>query len=159
MHPLIKEVEKSQLQKEKALRVGDTIKIYMEIIEGNKKRIQAFEGIIIKKRGEGINATVTLRKVTAGIGVEKVIPVHMPSIKKVEVVRRGKVRRAKLYYLRKLIGKSSKVQEDLDMVRTDKATRKRREKEATVKEAVEKVNDKKEKPEVKAKEKEQVKKA
>ena len=114
MHALIKEVEKGQLQKEKELRVGDTVKIHMEIIEGNKKRIQAFEGVVIKKRGIGINTAITLRKVSAGIGIEKVIPVHLPSIKKIEIVRRGKVRRAKLYYLRGRRGKSARIAERSD---------------------------------------------
>jgi large subunit ribosomal protein L19 len=133
MHPLIRELEKTQLKPQKELRIGDEVKFQMEIVEGNKKRLQAFEGMIMKKRGEGLGATVTVRKTSAGIGVEKIIPVHLPALRKIEVVRRGKARRAKLYYLRALTGKAFKVKEDLDMVRADKAARRKKAAEAPAK--------------------------
>jgi large subunit ribosomal protein L19 len=126
MHSLIRELEKTQLKPQKELRIGDEVRFQIEIVEGNKKRLQAFEGMIMKKRGEGLGATVTVRKTSAGIGVEKIIPVHMPALRKIEVVRRGRVRRAKLYFLRGLTGKASKVREDLDMVRADKAERRKK---------------------------------
>ncbi len=90
---------------------GDTIKVYVKIREGEKERIQAFQGVCISKRGGGMNATFTVRKVSYGIGVERVFPLHSPVIDKVEVVTRGRVRRAKIYYLRKLRGKAARIKE------------------------------------------------
>ena len=95
------------------LNVGDTVKIHNKIKEGNRERIQMFEGTIIAKNGGGISETFTVRRVASGVGVEKTFPVHSPNVEKVDIIRRGKVRRAKLYYLRDRVGKSSKVKEQL----------------------------------------------
>jgi len=122
MNPLIKELEKSQLKEDRDFRVGDTVRISMEIVEGDKKRVQVYQGVVVKKSGSGMSATVTVRKITAGIGIEKIIPVHMPSIKKIEAMRKGKVRRAKLYYLRELTGKATRVKEDLEFGLNDTVT-------------------------------------
>ena len=93
--------------------IGDTVRVHLKVKEGNRERIQVFEGTVIAKKHGGIEETFTVRRISYGIGVEKVFPVHAPSIKKVEVVRHGKVRRAKLYYLRKRVGKAAKVKEAL----------------------------------------------
>jgi large subunit ribosomal protein L19 len=92
-------------------RPGDTVKVYLRIVEGDKERIQAFQGIVIRKRGKNTNQTFTVRKVSYGIGVERTFPTHSPLIERVEVIQRGDVRRAKLYYLRGLRGKAAKVKE------------------------------------------------
>ena len=93
--------------------VGDTVRVHLKVKEGNRERIQVFEGTVIAKKHGGIEETFTVRRISYGIGVEKVFPVHAPSIEKVEVVRHGKVRRAKLYYLRDRVGKAAKVKEAL----------------------------------------------
>ncbi len=93
------------------LNVGDTVRVHNKITEGNRERIQLFEGTIIAKHGGGISATFTVRRVSYGVGVEKTFPVHSPKVEKVEIIRNGKVRRAKLYYLRDRMGKSAKVKE------------------------------------------------
>ena len=95
------------------LKIGDTVKVHAKIKEGNLERIQIFEGTIIAMKHSGINKTVTVRRISYGVGVEKTFPVHSPNIAKFEVVRHGKVRRAKLYYLRDRVGKAAKVQEKL----------------------------------------------
>jgi large subunit ribosomal protein L19 len=113
MSEIIKKLEQEQL-KENApqFRVGDTVKVYGKIKEGNRERIQVFEGTVIKRQnGENARATFTVRKFSNGIGVEKTWPLHSPLVEKVEVIRRGKVRRAKLYYLRDRVGKRAKVKE------------------------------------------------
>ena len=111
---IIKSIEHEQLKnKIPELHIGDTIKVHQRIKEGNRERIQVFEGIIIKKQGGGLNATFTVRRVAYGVGVEKTFLVHSPMVEKVEVVRVGKARRAKLYYLRDRIGKASKTKEKL----------------------------------------------
>jgi len=92
-------------------RPGDTIKVMVRVREGDKERLQAFEGICIAKRGGGISETFTVRKVSAGVGVERIFPLHSPNVASVDLVRRGKVRRAKLYYLRRLTGKASRIRE------------------------------------------------
>jgi large subunit ribosomal protein L19 len=92
-------------------RVGDTVKVMVRVVEGNKEREQAFQGTVIKQNGKGISETFTVRKVSSGIGVERVFPIHSPNVTKIEVLRRGRVRRAKLYYLRKRVGKSARIQE------------------------------------------------
>ena len=92
-------------------RVGDTVRVDVKIKEGNKERIQAFEGVVISRKGGGISETFTVRKKSAGIGVERIFPMHSPKIAKVEVKRQGKVRRAKLYYLRDRVGKAAKTKE------------------------------------------------
>ena len=111
---LIKELEKQQM-KETAptANVGDTVRVHVRIKEGSRERIQVFEGIVIAKKHGGIEETFTVRRISYGVGVEKVFPVHSPSIEKVELVRHGKVRRAKLYYLRDRVGKAAKVKERL----------------------------------------------
>ena len=111
---LIKALTNEQL-KENApvLNVGDTVKIHNRIKEGNRERIRLVEGTIIAKNGGGISETFTVRRVSYGVGVEKTFPVHSPNVEKVEIIRSGKVRRAKLYYLRDRVGKSSKVKEQL----------------------------------------------
>jgi large subunit ribosomal protein L19 len=91
--------------------VGDTVKVHFKIVEGQTERIQVFQGIVLAKSGTGISKTFTVRKISYGIGVERIFPVHSPRIDRVEVVRRGRVRRAKLYYLRKRVGKAAKVSE------------------------------------------------
>ncbi|MBL8027061.1 MAG: 50S ribosomal protein L19 [Fibrobacteres bacterium] len=114
MNPIIRELEQSQMQEGRNFQIGNTVRIHLEIVEGDKKRIQLFEGVVVSKKGEGLNASVTVRKTTAGIGIEKILPVHLPSIKNIETVRQGKVRRAKLYYLRDLKGKASRVKENTE---------------------------------------------
>ena len=111
---IIKSIEHEQMKnKIPALKVGDTVKVHQRIKEGNRERIQVFEGIIIKKQGGGINATFTVRRVAYGVGVEKTFLVHSPMMEKVELVRVGKARRAKLYYLRDRVGKSAKTKESI----------------------------------------------
>ena len=110
---IIKSIEHEQLKnKIPDLKVGDTVRVHQKIKEGNRERIQVFEGIIIKKQNGGLNATFTVRKISYGVGVEKTFLVHSPLVEKVEVVRVGKARRAKLYYLRDRIGKAAKTKED-----------------------------------------------
>jgi large subunit ribosomal protein L19 len=92
-------------------RVGDTVRVHNRIIEGNKERIQVFEGVVIRRKSGGMAASYTVRKVTHGVGVEKTFPLHSPRVEKVDVVTRGKVRRAKLYYLRNLRGKAARIKE------------------------------------------------
>jgi len=105
-------VEEKQRQKDvDVFKVGDTVKVHVIIKEGNKERIQIFQGNVIAKRGAGLSATFTVRKVSFGIGVERVFPLHSQMIKTIEVVRKGKVRRAKLYYLRKRKGKAARLKE------------------------------------------------
>lgn len=90
---------------------GDTVRVQVRVLEGDKERFQVFEGVVIRKRGSGLRATFTVRKVTYGVGVERIFPIHSPMIEKIECVRRGHVRRAKLYYLRKLKGKAARISE------------------------------------------------
>ena len=112
MNEIIKEIEAAQVKKEiPKFHVGDTVKVYGKIKEGNRERIQIFEGTVLKKQGGGNRATFTVRKVSNGVGVEKTWPLHSPNVEKVEVVRLGKVRRAKLTYLRQRVGKRAKVKE------------------------------------------------
>ncbi len=91
--------------------VGDTVRVMVRVVEGNKEREQAFQGVVIKQRGSGAGRTFTVRKVSSGIGVERVFPVHSPNVKSVKVIRRGRVRRAKLYYLRDRVGKAARIRE------------------------------------------------
>ena len=91
---------------------GDTVKVNVKVIEGNRERIQTFEGVIIAANGSGVNKTITVRKLSFGVGVERIFPVHAPIVDSIEVVRKGKVRRSKLYYLRDRVGKSAKIKED-----------------------------------------------
>ena len=105
--------EKYKKAEPPGVEVGDTIRVHLKVKEGNRERIQVFEGTVIAKKHGGIEETFTVRRISYGIGVEKVFPVHAPSIGKIEVVRHGKVRRAKLYYLRSRVGKAAKVKEAL----------------------------------------------
>lgn len=114
MNDIIKKIEDSQLKENVAdFRVGDTVKVYAIIKEGNRERVQIFEGTVLKRQNGGARETFTVRKLSGGIGVERTWPLHSPRIEKVEVVRRGKVRRAKLNYLRDRVGKAAKVKEKL----------------------------------------------
>lgn len=109
---LIQAVEEQHLRKDlPPFAPGDTVKVQVKVVEGEKERLQAFEGICIRRRGGGLSATFTVRKVTYGVGVERTFPMHSPSIDRIEVLRHGVVRRAKLYYLRKLKGKAARIKE------------------------------------------------
>ena len=111
---LIKELNKETLQNEVTnVQIGDTVCVHVKVKEGSRERIQVFEGTVIAKKHGGIEETITVRRISYGVGVEKVFPVHSPSIDHIEVVRNGKVRRAKLYYLRGRVGKGAKVKEKL----------------------------------------------
>ena len=111
---LIKELNKERLEAEVTpVKVGDTVRGHVKVKEGSRERIQVFEGTVIAKKHGGITETITVRRISYGVGVEKVFPVHSPSIDKIEVVRNGAVRRAKLYYLRGRVGKGAKVKEKL----------------------------------------------
>ena len=106
------EVEKEYLRADiPDFRPGDTVRVHVKIREGSKERIQVFQGVVIARRGGGTRESFTVRKISASIGVERIFPLHSPSIERIEVVRRGKVRRAKLYYLRKLRGKAARIEE------------------------------------------------
>ena len=110
---LVDEIEKENLKKDvPAFNVGDTVKVFVKVVEGDKERLQAYEGIVIAKRNGSIRETFTVRRISYGIGVERTFPLHSPRIDKIEVVRKGKVNRAKLYYLRERTGKSARVKED-----------------------------------------------
>ncbi len=112
MNEIIREIEAAQLKAEvPEFNTGDTVRVYGKIKEGNRERVQVFEGIVLKKQGGGNRATFTVRKTSNGVGVEKTWPLHSPNVEKVEVVRKGKVRRAKLFYLRDRVGKAAKVKE------------------------------------------------
>lgn len=109
---LLQEIEKEQLRDDvPEFDPGDTVRVLYRVREGEKERVQAFEGVCLARRGAGTGATFTVRKISSGIGVERVFPLHAPTVKGVEVVRRGRVRRAKLYYLRGLRGKAARIQE------------------------------------------------
>ncbi|MBR5471988.1 MAG: 50S ribosomal protein L19 [Oscillibacter sp.] len=111
---LIKELNKETLAKEKpAVQIGDTVRVHVKVKEGSRERIQVFEGTVIAKKHGGIEETITVRRISYGVGVEKVFPVYSPSIDHIQVVRSGKVRRAKLYYLRDRVGKGAKLKEKL----------------------------------------------
>ena len=109
---IIKEIEKEQIKTDVTpFNVGDTIKVHLKIVEGKRERIQIFEGLVIKIQNGGISRSFTVRKVSYGVGVEKTLPINSPKIEKIEVVRRGKVRRARLHYIRDRVGKRAKVKE------------------------------------------------
>ena len=110
MHVFI-ETQKEWLRDIPPFRAGDTLRVNVRVKEGEKERIQAFEGVCIAKRGSGVSATFTVRKISNGIGVERIFPIHSPMISEITVVRRGRVRRAKLYYLRHLTGKATRIRE------------------------------------------------
>ena len=109
---IIEQIEKENLKAEvPSFAVGDTVRVSVKVIEGTKERIQAFEGIVIAKKNGGIRETFTVRRISYGIGVERTFPVHSPKIDRIEVVKKGKVRRAKLYYLRSRVGKAAKTKD------------------------------------------------
>ena len=112
MSKLIEELTQEQLRSDiPSFRPGDTVRVHAKVVEGTRERIQIFEGVVIKRRGAGISETYTVRKVSNGVGVERTFPLHTPRVAQIEVVRYGKVRRAKLYYLRNLRGKAARIQE------------------------------------------------
>ena len=112
MNDIIKAIENEQLKSDITdFNVGDTVKVYAKVIEGSRERIQVYEGTVLKRQNGGARETFTVRKLSNGVGVEKTWPLHSPIIDKIEVVRRGKARRAKLFYLRDLVGKAAKVKE------------------------------------------------
>lgn len=109
---LLKAVEQEYMKKDiPPFRPGDTVRVHVKVIEGNRERTQIFEGIVIRRRGSGLNETFTVRRVSYGVGVERTFPVHSPRLEKIEIVRRGKVRRARLYYLRDRMGKAARIKE------------------------------------------------
>ncbi|HUN30937.1 MAG TPA: 50S ribosomal protein L19 [Trebonia sp.] len=115
MHTAIAEIEQAQVRDDvPSFRSGDTLKVHVKVTEGNRSRIQVFQGFVIGRQGAGLRETFTVRKVSYGVGVERTFPVHSPSIDKIEVVTRGRVRRAKLYYLRDLRGKAARIKERRD---------------------------------------------
>ncbi len=108
----IEKIERKSLKEgEFDFGVGDTVRVIVRIVEGEKQREQAFQGVVLQRRGGGVRETFTVRKISSGIGVERVFPLHSPNIKSIKVIRRGKVRRAKLYYLRNLVGKAARIAE------------------------------------------------
>lgn len=109
---VIQRIEKKQLKNEAFdFVVGDTVRVLVRVVEGGKERQQAFQGVVLQRRGSGARETFTVRKISSGIGVERVFPLHSPNVKEVKVLRQGRVRRAKLYYLRNLVGKAARIQE------------------------------------------------
>ncbi len=115
MSDIIRELEKEQLRNDlPELEIGDTVRVYVKVVEGNRERLQNFEGIVIKMQGGGIRKSFTVRRMSYGIGVERTFPYHSPRIGRIEVVRHGVVRRAKLYYLRDRSGKAAKIRERID---------------------------------------------
>ena len=111
MSTVIDSLERQQLRRVPAFEAGDRVRVHFQVVEGNRRRTQVFEGVVIKRQGEGVRETFTVRKNSFGVGVERTFPVHSPSIAKLEVVSRGQVRRAKLYYLRELRGKKARIKE------------------------------------------------
>jgi large subunit ribosomal protein L19 len=109
---LIKQVENEHLKEQiPVFSPGDTVRVHFKVVEGNRERTQIFEGVIIRRRGSGLNESFTVRRISYGVGVERTFPLHSPKIVKIEVMRRGRVRRAKLYYLRELRGKAARIKE------------------------------------------------
>lgn len=109
---IIRQVESAQLREGREIfSIGDTVKVFYKIVEGQNERIQVFEGLCIAKKNSGMRKTFTVRKMSYGVGVERIIPLHSPRIEKIEIVKKGKVRRSKLYYIRKRVGKAAKVKE------------------------------------------------
>lgn len=112
MSEMIRAIEKAQLRDDRPeFNIGDTVRVWVKVVEGERERLQAFEGTVIAKRNGSIRETFTVRRVSYGIGVERTFPLHSPRVDRIEVIRRGKVRRAKLYYLRGLQGKAAKIKE------------------------------------------------
>ena len=121
---LVDQIEAKEMKKEVAdVHIGDTVKVHMRIVEGEKERIQVIEGVVIKMRGSGARKTLTVRKISFGIGVERIFPFHSPRVEKIEILKRAKIRQAKLYYLRELRGKAARLKE-LKPVRSSTKTKK-----------------------------------
>ena len=119
-HPLVQAVENAQLKSDiPAFAPGDTVVVSVKVTEGNRERLQAYEGIVIAKKNRGLNSSFTVRKISSGVGVERVFQTHSPIVAKIEVKRRGDVRRAKLYYLRGLTGKAARIREKLPTRKTE----------------------------------------
>jgi large subunit ribosomal protein L19 len=109
---LIESINAEQLRKDLPdFRPGDTVRVYAKVVEGSRERIQIFEGVVIARQGSGVSETYTVRKISSGVGVERIYPLHTPRVEKIEVIRHGRVRRAKLYYLRHLQGKAARIKE------------------------------------------------
>ncbi|MCQ2559851.1 MAG: 50S ribosomal protein L19 [Clostridia bacterium] len=109
---LIQSLEQEQMKTDVPdFRPGDTVKVHVKVVEGTRERIQMFEGVVIRRRGGGLGETFTVRRISYGVGVERTFPVHTPKIEKIDILRRGRVRRARLYYLRKLRGKAARIRE------------------------------------------------
>lgn len=122
MSDIIRELEKEQLRTDlPRIRVGDTVRVFVKVVEGNRERLQNFEGIIIKIQGGGVRRSFTVRRLSYGVGVERTFPYHSPRIGRIEVVRHGRVRRAKLFYLRNRTGKAAKIKERFVTVKKDTA--------------------------------------
>lgn len=112
MNPLIAEITKEQLRDDiPEFRAGDTVRVHARIVEGSRERIQLFEGVVISRKGQGLSEMYTVRKISSGVGVERTFPVHSPRVAKIEVIREGRVRRAKLFYLRNRTGKATRIRE------------------------------------------------
>ena len=121
MHPFI-ETQKEWMKSVPPFRAGDTLRVSVRVREGDKERLQAFEGVCIARRGSGVSASFTVRKISNGVGVERIFPVHSPMIAEINVVRRGRVRRAKLFYLRSLTGKATRIREKMVRVAVPETT-------------------------------------
>ena len=135
---ILKNIEEGLLQKRPDVKVGDTVKLSVKIKEGNKERIQIYEGVVIGMKGSGIDSTITVRKISYGIGVEKIFPLHSPVLQKIEIVKRGTVRRAKLYFLRDRVGRRAlKVSNIKDVYMTDEVDAPEEVKEEVVEEKTE----------------------
>jgi len=116
------EIERSYLRQEvPEFRPGDTVRVHVRVVEGEKERLQAFQGVVVSRKGSGTREMFTVRKISSGIGVERIFPLHAPVVDRIEVIRRGRVRRAKLYYLRQLRGKAARIEERRDEPRVEKA--------------------------------------
>lgn len=114
MNNIIRELESAQLKKEVAsFNIGDTVRVYAKVVEGTRERLQMFEGVVLKRQNGGVRETFTVRRIASGVGVERTWPLHSPRIDRIEVVRHGIVRRAKLFYLRDRVGKAAKVKEQI----------------------------------------------
>lgn len=114
MNPIIAAIEKEGMKANAPqFNIGDTVKVYVKVVEGTRERLQAFEGVVIARKNGGLRETFTVRRISFGVGVERTFPVHSPRIDRVEVIRKGSVRRAKLYYLRALTGKAAKIKEKI----------------------------------------------
>ncbi len=117
---MLNKIESKSFKKRPDVKIGDVVKLHMKIQEGSKERIQIFEGVVISIKGVGINKNIVVRKISNGVGVEKIVPLHLPSLEKIEIVKRGKVRRAKLFYIRERIGKKAmKIAKTEDIYLTD----------------------------------------